>query len=70
MSGPFIDKEIAIHARVSNVWKVLVKKQYINQWIHEFSQGAVVTEDWHLNGAIAMTDDHGTELMKRCYLRI
>jgi uncharacterized protein YndB with AHSA1/START domain len=64
MPEPFINKEIAIQALVSSVWKVLVKKQYIKQWIYEFSQGTVVTEDWHLKGTMAMTDDDGTVLLE------
>lgn len=64
MSELFIDKKITIHAPASKVWKVLVKKQYIEQWISKFSEGNVVTEDWHLNGNIEMTDDDGTVLME------
>ena len=64
MSESFINKQIAIAAPVSKVWEVLVKKQYIEQWIYEFSEGNVVTEDWQLNSKIEMTDDDGTVLME------
>lgn len=64
MSGPFIDKKVTIHAPVSSTWKVLVKKQYIEQWISEFSEGNVVTEDWDLNRRIAMTNDDGAVLLE------
>lgn len=60
MSEPFIKKEITIQAPVSKVWDVLVKKPYLKQWIPEFSQGNIVTEDWHLNSTMTMTDDDGT----------
>lgn len=64
MSDPFINKKKPIQAPISKVWKVLVKKQYIKQWIYEFSEANVVTEDWHLNSNIAMTDDEGTVLLE------
>ena len=64
MSEQFINGNITIQAPVSKVWSVLVKKQYIEQWINEFSGGNVVTEDWQLNKSIAMTDDNGAVVMK------
>ena len=64
MSEPYINKKITLQAPVTKVWNVLVKKQYIKQWIYEFSEGNVVTEDWQLNRKIAMTDDDGTVLME------
>jgi uncharacterized protein YndB with AHSA1/START domain len=64
MHERFIYKQISIRAPVVTVWKVLLKKQYIKQWIYEFSEGNVVTEDWQLNSNIAMADDDGTVQLK------
>lgn len=64
MSELFIDKNITIQSPVSKVWKVLVKKQYTKQWVSEFSAGDIVTEDWHLNSKIGMTDDDGTVVLE------
>lgn len=60
----FIDKKITIRSPVPKAWKVLVKKQYIEQWISEFSKGNIVTEDWHLDRQLAMTDNDGAVLME------
>jgi hypothetical protein len=51
-------------APVSGVWDVLVKKQYIEQWVNKFLEGNVLTEDWHLSGNMAMNDDNGALLIK------
>lgn len=59
MQEPFIEKEIAIQAPTSAVWETLVKKQYNQQWISEFSGGKVNTDDWQLHTPVVMTDDNG-----------
>lgn len=64
MYEPFIKTKITIQAPVDKVWEILVKEQYTQQWINEFSGGNVVTEDWQLNSNIAMTDDDGTILIE------
>ena len=55
-----IVKEVEIDARTSKVWDVLVRRDYIEQWVKEFSEGNVVTGDWQLGSEVAMTDDDGT----------
>jgi uncharacterized protein YndB with AHSA1/START domain len=62
MPDKFINKKITIQAPTPKVWKVLVRKQYIEQWIYEFSEGNVITEDWQLNSKIAMADNEGAVL--------
>lgn len=57
MQESFIEQEIAIRAPTSDVWKTLVKKQYNQQWISEFSGGKVNTDDWQLHTPVVMTDD-------------
>lgn len=64
MNKSFINKSITIHTTVPTVWKVLVTKQYIAKWIYEFSEGNLVTEDWHLDSDITMTDDKGTVILE------
>jgi len=64
MSESFIKKEIKIYASASRVWNVLVKQNYIEQWMKEFSSGNFITEDWQLQSEIAMTDDVGNVIQK------
>ncbi len=64
MSDVFIEKEIKIHASFSKVWKVLVNKHYINQWIKEFSTGEFITEDWQKGSEITMIDGKGNVIHK------
>lgn len=63
MSYQFIKKKIKIHVPVSNVWDVLVKRQYNEQWVKEFSGGNFVTEDWQPGSEIAMKDDKGKVIL-------
>lgn len=64
MSEQYINKKIAIQTRISKIWNVLVKKQFTKQWISEFSDGDIVTEDWHLHSKISMTDDAGAVVLE------
>lgn len=64
MSDLFIEKEIKVHASISKVWNILVKKDYINQWIKEFSAGDFITENWQKGSGITMVDDEGNVIHK------
>lgn len=64
MSELFINKEVEINVPVLKVWNVLVKRQYTQQWIKEFSDGNLTTEDWQPGSEIEMTDNDGNVIMK------
>lgn len=63
MPDQLIKKEIKIHVPASKVWDVLVKRQNIEQWVKEFSDGNFVTEDWQPGSEIAMKDDKGRVIL-------
>lgn len=64
MNKSFIEQSITIHAPISSVWNVLVKKKYIEEWIKEFSAGNLATEDWRLHSQISMTDNDGKLILQ------
>ena len=65
MEKLFVNKTIEINAPASKIWNALTRREYTDQWAHEFTGGAEfhIESDWKLGSPVLWTGQDGSVIV-------